>query len=218
MNPTIFLLHGHPGTGKLSVARAMLSRMDVTITRIVDNQYVNLPIFNLLDVDGVKPVPGEAWDRIAEVRNAIVATIEDLSPKSWSFIFTNYLVDEDEDRDWSMRLQQVAEARDSQFVPVKMDCSLEQLLIRVTRPDRSIRMKLIDEDWVRENYDPGRLLDIVHPNLIEVDTTNVAPDEIASQVLWESTSRAAPRSSPYPDHHRRTSSPAPLSHPGYVDR
>lgn len=183
MRPTIFLLYGYPGTGKLTVARSMLSLMDPSTTRIVDNQYVNIPIFNLLPVDGSTPLPAEAWDRIAEVRNAMVRTIENLSPRDWSFIFTNFLVNEEGDREWAVRLEQVANARGSRFVPVRMDCSLDQLLVRVTRPDRNDRMKMIDPDWIRENYDPSQLLDLEHPNLIRVDTTDTPPDETARQIL-----------------------------------
>src|SRR6202030_2215671 len=88
--PALFLLIGFAGTGKLTVARVLRDRLAAhgAQVRLVDNHYINNPILHLIDVDGEKPLPAGTWDRVGEVRDAVFRTIEMLSPKSWSFIFT----------------------------------------------------------------------------------------------------------------------------------
>lgn len=88
--PALFLLIGFSGTGKLSVAKTLRDRLVARgeQVRLVDNHYINNPIFQLIDVDGVRALPSGTWDRVGEVRDVVVRTIETLSPKNWSFIFT----------------------------------------------------------------------------------------------------------------------------------
>ena len=64
MTPTLFLLTGFPGTGKLTVARAMAAQLEDAgqTVRIVDNHWINNPIFGLVAQDGVTPLPEAVWD------------------------------------------------------------------------------------------------------------------------------------------------------------
>ena len=61
---------------------------------MVDNHHTSNVIFAGLNVDGVTPLPPEVWDRVREVREALLRTIEELSPPDWSFVFTNVLTDD----------------------------------------------------------------------------------------------------------------------------
>ena len=151
------------------------------VSRLVDNHYVNNPVFHLIEADGSAPLPAAAWDRVAEVREALAETIETLSPKDWSFIFTNYLVDVDEDHEWIARLETIAERRENRFVPVRLLCNLEELERRVLSPDRIGLKKLIDPEWLRQQQ--GALLDLEHPNLFSLDVTELEADEAAREIL-----------------------------------
>lgn len=189
MTPAIFLLFGYPATGKRTIARELdrLIRDRGGESRLVDNHYVNNPVFNLIQADGITPLPRAAWARVAEVRNALAETIETLSPRDWSFIFTNHLVDEEEDREWFGRLEQIARARGNRFVPVRLLCELEELVQRVQAPDRPGLKKLIDPDWLRQHYGQPEVFDPGHPAMLTLDVTDLVPEEAAHEILEHAT-------------------------------
>ncbi len=113
--PTIYLLIGFPGAGKYTVACELARQLNELgrPTRVVDNHYVNNPIFGLIDVDGRTKLPDEVWDFAHRVREVLLDTVERLSPCDWSFVFTNYIgVRETEIADpYVARLRQVASVR-----------------------------------------------------------------------------------------------------------
>lgn len=189
VTPAIYLLFGYPATGKLTIAREIhrLIEEGGGVSRLVDNHYVNNPVFNLIDVDGRTPLPRMAWDLVAEVRNALAETIETLSPPDWSFIFTNHLVDEEEDREWFGRLEGIAASRGNPFVPVRLLCDLDELLRRVQSPERRGLKKLIDPDWLRRHYGQVEVLDPDHPDMLTLDVTHLTPEEAARIVLEHSS-------------------------------
>jgi len=183
--PKLFLLIGFSGTGKLTVAKALRDLMTRRRehVRLVDNHYVNNPIFGLLDVDGLRPLPPGTWDRVGEVRDAIVRTIETLSPRHWSFIFTNDLIDQPPDRAWIARLAALAGARGSVFIPVRLICDVEELCRRVVSPERKVLFKGISADDVRRRVKTEAVLDPGLPTTLTLDITTLPPDEAASLIL-----------------------------------
>jgi hypothetical protein len=183
--PALFLLIGFAGTGKLTVARALRDRLagEREQVRLVDNHYINNPIFRLIDADGEKPLPPSAWDRVGEVRDAVLRTIEELSPKSWSFIFTNDLIDRPEERSYVHRLAQLADRRKSIFVPVRLLCEVEELCLRIVSPERKALMKSIDAKWVRRRVSTEEVLDPGLSNTITLDITSMQPEDTADRIL-----------------------------------
>jgi len=183
--PSVFLLIGFSGTGKLTVAKTLRERMVERgqQVRLVDNHYINIPIFQLIEVDGVRPLPSGTWDRVAEVRDAVVRTIETLSPRDWSFIFTNDLIDRPEERAWVARLAELAEGRDSVFVPVRLLCEVEELCRRIVSSDRRALMKGVSEDWIRRRIETEKVLDPGLPSTMTLDITAIPPGEAADHIL-----------------------------------
>lgn len=167
------------------MARALRDRLTARgePVRLVDNHYVNNPIFQLLDVDGVKPLPARAWDRVGEVRDAVLQTIEKLSPKSWSFIFTNDLIDRPEERAHVHRLAQLADRRRSTFVPVRLLCDVDELCARIVSPERRGQMKAVDAEWIRQRVLTEEVLDPGLGNTLTLDITSMAPEEAADRIL-----------------------------------
>ncbi|MDK1096459.1 MAG: hypothetical protein QGM47_04240, partial [Actinomycetota bacterium] len=72
------------------MARALAARLeaDGETTLIIDNHWINNPIFGLIDQDGLTPLPPQVWDRVGEVALAVVMTAEELTPRNWNAIFT----------------------------------------------------------------------------------------------------------------------------------
>jgi hypothetical protein len=192
--PALVLLIGFAGTGKLTVARVLRDRLTGRgeQARLVDNHYINNPIFQLIDVDGVKPLPAGTWDRVGEVRDAVFRTIEELSPTSWSFIFTNDLIDRPEERAYVHRLAQLADRRSSTFVPVRLLCDVEELCRRIVSPERRLLMKAVDAGWIRRRFKTEEVLDPGLASTLTLDITSLPPEEAADRILAHLATVAGP--------------------------
>ena len=183
--PALFLLIGFSGTGKLTVARGLRDRLASVgqEVRLVDNHYVNNLIFQLVDVDGVKPLPEGTWDRVGEVRDAVFRTIEELSPKSWSFIFTNDLIDRPEERAYVHRLAQLADRRSSILIPVRLLCAVDELCRRIVSAERRPMLKNVSADWIRRRAETEEVLDPGLATTITLDITSMPPEEAADRIV-----------------------------------
>jgi RimJ/RimL family protein N-acetyltransferase len=182
----LYYLIGLPGVGKYTVAKAMerLAAERGQHLVVVDNHYFNNPIFGLVRVDGKTPLPRAVWARVAEVGEAVLTTVETLSPRGWSFVFTNYLdAASPEDQQWYQRVRRAAEARGSRFVPVRLICELEELCRRVPSPERSERLKLTDPVLVRQLALTRRVLDPPEHDALTIDVTHSAPEGTARAIL-----------------------------------
>lgn len=180
---SVVLLVGLPGTGKLAVARELVSLIEQrdAPVRLIDNHYINNVIFNLLPTDGVTPLPAPVWDRVAEVRSAVFETIKRLSPLDWNFVLTVHIGDGDEG--FIDAVASLAAARGSPFVPVRMLCDLEELERRVVTPERYQQLKSVSRDDVRREYIERPVPEIDHPNVVTLDVTNLPPADAARTIL-----------------------------------
>jgi hypothetical protein len=184
--PAIVHVVGYPGVGKYTVARALADLASVDGSRIVlvDNHLTSNVIFSVLPVDGVAPLPATVWDRVQEVRDAVLRTIEELSPPEWSFVFTNVLTEGvPGDERVVDRLIELASRRRSRYVPVRLSCRTDELLARVTRPDRRARQKWVDPVGVRAFTETSAVLDIDHPARLDIDVTSLPAREAAARIL-----------------------------------
>jgi shikimate kinase len=179
MDNTIFYLIGHAGVGKLTTARAIGA---MTGARIIDNHYVNNPIFRLIELYRPEPLPAEVWDRIDEVRDAILETVAALSPPRWSFVFTFVAFEAPEDIAIHRAIRRVAERRGAHFRPVRLHCQVEELVRRVASPERRALLKDISPHNARRAA--GRpLMALEETNALDIDTTNVSADEVARHIV-----------------------------------
>lgn len=192
MRPNLFLLTGFPGTGKLTVARALERRLAEAgeTARVIDNHWINNPIFGLIDQDGLTPLPEGVWDRVGEVAEAVVRTVEELTPRPWHMVFTAHL-DGVTDIRTVTRLEEVAATRGATFVPVRLLCEPEENARRIVSSERRQAMKSMDPaEPVRlaaagPPYDPG------HPNQLTLDITALQPDPAAAAILDHALQLAA---------------------------
>jgi hypothetical protein len=184
--PVIVHLIGFPAAGKLTIARAIAGMAERQGSHfvVVDNHHTSNVIFAVLDVDGIRELPPEVWDRVREVRNVVMRSIEELSPRDWSFIFTNVLTERDPtDRAVVDGLAQLAAKRSSHYVPVRLHCDTEVLLGRVDNADRRERLKSIDPVGVRALIDSTRLIDVRPHTALDLDVTNLSPTDAAARIL-----------------------------------
>lgn len=179
------------------MARALAEQIEGSgdTVRVVDNHWINNPIFGLVDQDGVTPLPLEIWNRVGEVAEAVIRTVETLTPQSWHVIFTAYL-DGVTDTGFPSRLESVAAARDSVFVPVRLLVDPEENARRIISPERRQRMKSVDPEEPFRLASAGEPHDDGHGNTLTIDITDKAPGEAARRILVHAGQLVAPDQPP----------------------
>ena len=184
--PAIVHLIGFPASGKLTIARALAGITSGSGDRFVvlDNHHTANVIFAALDLDGVKPVPPTVWDRVREISDVLLRTIEELSPPDWSFVFTNVLTDDKpSERGFVDRLANLAKRTDRTYLPVLLHCAPAALTARVTNSDRRDRLKWINPSSVGEFVRTHRLIDVSDLGPLTINTSSTEPDDAALLIL-----------------------------------
>jgi shikimate kinase len=185
-SPAIVHLIGFPAAGKLTIARTLAEAASRDDDRFVvlDNHHTANVILAAIDLDGAKQVPPGVWDRVAEVRAALVRAIEDHSPRAWSFVFTNVLTDDrPSERRVVEELRCLADRTERVYLPVILHCTDEALMERVANPDRRARSKWTDAEAVGEFVRTHGVVDVADLAPLTIDTSAVQPDEAASLIL-----------------------------------
>lgn len=183
----VYYLIGYPGVGKHTVATDMVDQAGGLHEHLmlVDNHYINNPVFGLVDVDGIMPVTPEVWVQVRKVRDAVFTTIRELSPPGWSFIMTNYLADDPSEQRAFDEVAELARARNAAFLPVILRCHPEEHLRRFADPHRAERLKWRDPEGLSQLIDEKGHLEPRDANLMDLDVTDLAPSEAAQLILTQ---------------------------------
>jgi ABC-type oligopeptide transport system ATPase subunit len=170
----IVYLIGYSGTGKYTIARELAKSGYI----ICDNQLINTPVFTLLNADGFSEIPEYAWESIRKIRDNILEFIQK-EPHN-SYILTNVLYESVIDKKIYEKVLQIAKKRNSSFFPIKLLISREENIKRITQPSRKERWKAVDP-FVRTR--DKELINISHPNLLELDVTSLSPENATKIIL-----------------------------------
>jgi len=183
VRPAIIYLIGFPAAGKLTIARALASLAgEEQRVVVVDNHHINNTIFEVIETDGVRSLPPRVWELTSVVRGAVFKAIEELAPRSWSYVFTNVLI-AGMDEEFIDEVGQLARVRGSAFVPVMLRCEVDELARRIVSEERRRRLKWVDPDALRSLVASTQLVDIsAQPRALELDVTSLSPEESARQI------------------------------------
>ncbi|GAA5513353.1 hypothetical protein Dcar01_02086 [Deinococcus carri] len=174
MAPTVYSLVGPPGSGKRTIGKH-LARL--TGAALLDNHLSNDPVFSAFGLDGVKPVPAEAWPFVRRIRRVLYEAAQ-AAPWHVSHIFTSYLADLPGEAQAVQHLRDLASVRGAAFVPVWLTCDTGELARRMTLPERAERLKLRDPEQLRTLLrESGNLPP--PPDAIRIDTSALAPADAA---------------------------------------
>jgi hypothetical protein len=181
LNNVMVYLVGLSGAGKLTVARRLALLLNA---RVVDNHWINNPIFDLLDNDRVTPFPTGVWDQVAKVRQAVLDTIATLSAPDANFILTQAGHDDDQE-DWKIyaAVASAAEGRGALFVPVRLLCEEGELVRRVVSPERASRLKSMDPQAASRAARTRDVLKVNHANQMTLDISVISPQESSRLIL-----------------------------------
>lgn len=167
-------LIGFAGSGKYTIAKE-IAKFGY---KIVDNHLINNSIFSLLDLDGMTPIPEEAWVPVRQIRKIILDFIS--SDTKSNYVFTNELFEAENDWRVYTQVKETAEKRGSLFVPVKLIISPEERKRRITNPERRHRYKSMNPAEVHQKKE---LIKIDHPHLLELDVTDLSAAQVATDIL-----------------------------------
>lgn len=174
----VVLMLGPPATGKRTVGGRLAGLLGGVL---VDNALVNRPLLELLQWDGVAPLPEGFWDRVAPVRDAVMRTIEDFGPPTTSYVFTNVIEEGPGAAAAVDRIRSLADRRGALFLPVLLRCDIDVQVGRIATPDRIALRKGADP----EGYRRYTLEVPLHepPDAVRIDTTSTPPAEHAERLL-----------------------------------
>jgi len=183
---TIVLLIGFAGTGKYTIGRELCERTGATL---IDNNLINNPIFKVVKADGVTPLPAGVWDKVREIRAMVYEAIRELSPAEMGFVFTMELREGDlADHIAFSDLAQLAAARQSRFIPIRLICGVEELCRRLADPARVARFKELSAELARSKSTADLVLNVSHPNQRTLDVTKRTASGSVDAILDEVSS------------------------------
>ena len=187
--PSIIYLLGPLAVGKFTVAKAIA---EINGAVVVDNQLINLPIFSLLTGWPDAEVTEGMWKEIDFVRDAVFRTIEEVAPRSVSYVLTNALEEEPEAYVLYERVKRIAASRGSLFLPVVLTCDREEQLRRIPDPSRTQRLKTDNRDRAKEYLESTTFFPPGEIDLLTIDTTTMSPGRAADLVLARLLRREVP--------------------------
>ncbi|TXR57593.1 hypothetical protein [Quadrisphaera setariae] len=181
----VFML-GYPGTGTRTVGGHVAAQLGGVL---VDNALINRPVLEVLQWDGVAPLPEGVWDRVVPIRDAVLGAVEDLAPPSTSFVFTNVLEDEPSAAPAYERIRSLAHRRGSLFLAVMIECDVDAQVSRIDTPDRIALRKGSDPEGYRGHRLTTRLFQPPAGDLLTIDTTTTTPADNAARIVSELRNR-----------------------------
>lgn len=181
LHNTIIVLIGFAGTGKYTIGKEIAGR---TGAKLIHNHLINNALFTALDADGVKPLPPQIWDKVRQARRVVYETIRELSPPGLSFIFTGQLYEEDpNDHRAFAELVDLASARGSLIVAIRLICDVDEQCRRIASPERATMLKQITPQAARERAATKSVLSPRHQHLFTIDVTHKSAGESAGEII-----------------------------------
>jgi deoxyadenosine/deoxycytidine kinase len=173
-------LNGFPGTGKLTVAKALAKDGDI---RLIDNHMLNNPIFTLVRENSVDPIPEEAWVAIRAIRKLVLDGLTTIAKPHISFVITNCLGHEDQE-DYAIYegVRDAVTKSGRAYIPVLLSCSEEENLKRIMDEGREANMKMRDTKGLEKLRGEFTLAGKDHPNALHLDITTLQPHEAAKSI------------------------------------
>jgi hypothetical protein len=180
-NAVVYLI-GFPGSGKLTIARALEAASRCVA---VDNHLVNDVLLSLIDSEGRSGLPAGVWANVRRVRSAVLDTVRDFAKPERSFVFADHLLEGDpQSLETYSEVAATARARGAKFLPVRLSITPRELARRVVSSERRERMKVIDPEAAEALASTSRVFVPPDPHL-DLDVTWLSPERAAARILEE---------------------------------
>jgi hypothetical protein len=173
---------GYPGMGKRTVGGHLAKLLDGVL---VDNALINRPLLELFQWDGIEMLPPAIWRYAVPIRDAVLATIEDLAPPTNSYVFTNVIEEGPTAAAEYDSVRSVAHRRGSLFLSVMLTCDIEAQVSRIDNPDRVALRKGSDPEGYRGHRLTTTLYQPPVAEVFHIDTTETSAADNAHRILAE---------------------------------
>ncbi len=181
MKNTIIYLIGFAGTGKFTIAQEIAK---LTNSRVIDNQLVNNPILSVMDPGNDSPLPDQVWAKIRQIRQIVLEAIDALASPEENFIFTNELIEGSAaDEQIFSQIAELAQRRQSTFLPVRLECAEEELCRRVIFENRKERLKDTNSKNTQEKYKKFTVLRPKTHTYLTLEVTHLSAEQAAHIIL-----------------------------------
>jgi hypothetical protein len=80
-------------------------------------------------------------------------------------------------------VEELARTRKSALIPVRLICDENELCRRIISANRADRLKSMNADNARRKYRSSQILNVLYPNLLNLDVTNLEPIQAAQAII-----------------------------------
>ena len=200
----IIHLNGFPGTGKLTIARKLVEKLNRdfeeqhpsksanhTRAKLVHNHLLIDPAAAVLE----RSQPGYNELRTA-IRQAVFTTLVDQSSTYETiYVFTDWQSGNAVGSGVCEEYLAMAKARGSQFIPILVSCEEQENVRRIQGVERAISTKLTDSElllqWRQEVDPPPVYLFRDIEARMELDVSSLSPEQ-AADAIWKHASQYVP--------------------------
>ncbi|KAL6859292.1 hypothetical protein J3F83DRAFT_749645 [Trichoderma novae-zelandiae] len=183
MAAPLIWINAFPGTGKLTIAKAIKS-LDESVT-VIDNHQLIDPVALRVSRDD----PRYQVERKRERERAFERHVYNPAMASKTVIFTDFQSGNQLGRSVANEYLMAAKKANRPFVPVYLDCDLDVNIERATSHDRmsGTTTKLTDAAILRDLRSRCKLFEFEGQDFsFWIDTTDKEPGGVAKMILWRS--------------------------------
>ncbi|GAB7322481.1 hypothetical protein MBLNU13_g03418t1 [Cladosporium sp. NU13] len=200
----IIHLNGFPGTGKLTIARKLVEKLNREYEQQHPSQSANhiraKLVHNHLLIDPAGAVLERSQPGYNELRTAIrqavfTTLINESSTYETIYVFTDWQSGNAVGSGVCEEYLAMAKARGSQFIPILVSCEEQENVRRIQGVSRAISDKLTDSEllvqWRQEVDPPPVYLFSDQGARLELDVSSLTPEQ-AADAIWKHTSQYVP--------------------------
>lgn len=168
----LVFLHGAPATGKLTIAKALLSAVP---GRLFDN-HAAIDVARTVFEFGA---PG-FWQLVHAVRMSVLdAAAEHGVP----LLVATYCYAEPDDRPALEQFEAILRRHGGELLPVFLHCSAAEAARRVGNPDRAQRRKITSEQGLAEFLARFSIVPVPRPDCLKLDTGARSAEATAEAIV-----------------------------------
>lgn len=163
----VVLLYGKPSTGKLTIAKYIkeILASQGKVCHIFDNHFFNDIVFPYVNITKYL---GNICESVYKIRKIFLDTVSKYSEmQETTFVFTNVLLDTEDDTESVNELKKFAKAMKADFIPVQIVAGDESILDWCSNKDRKTKQKLTDREAMRSFINKACFMDLENSVVIK---------------------------------------------------
>lgn len=168
----LVFIHGAPATGKLTVAKALLT---LTPGRLFDNHAAIDFARTLFDFGALG-----FWDLVQTAR---LSALEIAAEQGLPLVVMTFCYSEPDDRELFDQFEAAYLQSGGEVLPVFLHCSMNEAMRRVGNADRFERRKTSTAKGLAEFAARWNMVPVPRENCLRLDTETATPAEVAAQIV-----------------------------------